>query len=399
MHESSQSKDQVIDPESIGSDIQSSLLLILQGVEDCTMRPTDLSRKLDVSRVMISRLINAIKKPDPFETLTRIPGPETLRSIVRSASQCGVSKTDADKALQLIDSFDELIREQYGTRTAMNAALSNANEHTREKFEQSSRYQVFKGMSQIVGVQSSLWLTVMMLTQNADDPHGVDISTIHGTTGLRRLRPDTPLRFVYGIPPEYEDRRQSPQRKDFDVSSFMMHQPAPLRVEEENGQIINIFSSDEFGKDALYDMFSEVYIPNGSNRYAKNGRSMRGTTVIPDVPVVTLVSDVILCDGIFDQIEPQLHVYTTIPRGGPDVEDPKRDVDRVPVTEELNELESDLSELEISEFPKYVDMVRYLCEKNRRSIDSLRVYRLRVQYPVFGFQYTIAFRVPEPPTT
>lgn len=356
------------------------------------MRPTDLSRKLNVSRVMISRLINAINKADPIETLTRIPGPETLRSIVRSAARCGVNRSDANNALRLIDAFDDLIRDQYGTRTAMNAALSSANEETREKFEQSSRYQVFKGMSQIVGAQSTLWLTTMMLTQNKEDEHSVDVSTIHGTSGLR---PDTPVRFVYGIPPEYVDRRQSPKRESFDVSSFMIHESAPLRVEEENGQIINIFSPEQVGKDALYDMFSEVFIPNGSYRYAKNGRSMRGTTVIPDIPVVTLVSDVILCDEIFDGIEPELFVYNTMPRGGADVEDPKRDVDRVPVTDELCELRGGLEELEISEFPKYVDMVRYLCEKNQRSLDSIRVYRLRVQYPVFGFQYTIAFRVPD----
>lgn len=397
MHNSTPTEDLHADPESIGQQIQGTMDQVLNNINGCSMRPTDIARKLDVSRVMVSRLINAIRKPDPIETLTRIPGPETLRSIVRAASTNGAGHETADRAMRLIDAFDVMIREQYGTRTAMNAALSGANENTLEKFEQSSRYQVFKGMSQIVGAQSSIWLTCMMMTQHKDDPSGIDISTIHGTSGLRRLRPDTPIRFVYGIPPEYEDRRQSPQRKDFDISSFMMHKPAPLRAEEENGQIINIFSPDQVGKDALYDMFSEVYIPNGSNRFARSGRSMRGTTVIPDIPVVTLVSDVVLCDGIFDGIEPSLFVYNTMPRGGADVEDPKRDVDRVPVSGELVELGGDLRALEIAEFPKYVDMVRYLCEKNQRSLDSLRVYRLRVQYPVFGFQYTIAFKVPEPP--
>lgn len=388
--------DQLRQPKAVGHDLQSALKKVLGDIEGCSMRPTDIARTLDVSRVMVSRLINAIKKPDPIETLTRIPGPETLRSIVRAASKAGVPSDEANKALTLIDAFDDLIREEYGTRTAMNAALSGANEKALEKFEQSSRYQVFKGMSQIVGARSSLWITCMMMTQNAENESGIDISTIHGTSGLRRLRPDTPIRFVYGIPPEYTDRRQSPQRKDFDITSFMVHEPAPLEVEEENGQIINNFNPEMGGKDALYDMFSEVYIPNGSCRYAGGGRTMRGTTVVPDLPVVTLVSDVVLCDGIFDGVDPELFVYNTMPRGGADIEDPKRDIDRVSTGEDLIEIE-DLSELELSEFPKYVDMVRYLCEKNRRSIDSVRVYRLRVQYPIFGFQYTIGFRAPDAP--
>lgn len=395
MRETIDCTDQIAEPKEVGHQLKTSLDRVLRDIDDCSMRPTDIARTLDVSRVMVSRLLSAIRKPDPVETLARIPGPETLRSIVRAAAQSGVDDKVANEALSLIDAFDLLIRDKYGTRAALNAALSDTNDQTREKFEQSSRYQVFKGMSQIVGAQSSLWVTCMMLTQNPDNPDGIDISTIHGTSGLRRLRPDSQVRFVYGIPPEYKDRRQSPRRADADISTFMVHEPAPLQVEEENGQIINIFSPELGGKDALYDMFSEVFIPNGSNRYASNGRTMRGTTVIPDVPVVTLVSDVILCDGIFEGIEPQLFTYNTMPRGGADVEDPKRDVDRVNTNDAITTLDHRLELLEVSEMPKYVDMIRYLCEKNMQSIDNVRVHRLRVQYPVYGFQYTIAYKVPE----
>jgi predicted transcriptional regulator len=395
MRESIDITDQIAEPKEVGQELQTALDRVLRDIDGCSMRPTDIARTLDVSRVMVSRLLSAIRKPDPVETLARIPGPETLRSIVRAAAESGVDAASAKDALALIDQFDLLIREKYGTRAALNAALSDTNHHTRKKFEQSSRYQVFKGMSQIVGAQSSLWVTCMMLTPNKENPDGIDITAIHGTSGLRRLRPDSEIRFVYGIPPEYKDRRQSPQRTDTDISSFMVHEPAPLQVEEENGQIINIFSPELGGKDALYDMFSEVYIPNGSNRYASNGRSMRGTTVIPDVPVVTLVSDVILCDDIFEKIKPQLFIYNTMPRGGADIEDPKRDVDRINTNDSIVHLDRSLESLEISEMPKYVDMVRYLCEKNRCPMDSIRVHRLRVQYPVYGFQYTIGFKVPE----
>ncbi|HCT45095.1 MAG TPA: hypothetical protein DF699_07775, partial [Phycisphaerales bacterium] len=189
-------------PDQIGQELATNLNLVLTEIEGCSMRPTDIARVLDTSRVMVSRLLSAIRKDDPIERLTRIPGPETLRSIVRAAGQHGVEAEHINAAEKAIEAFDELIREQFGTRSALNAALSNTNPNARSKFEQSSRYQVFKGMSQIVGAQSNLWLTTMMLTPSNDQPDGIDISTIHGTSGLRRLRPDTPIRFVYGVPPE-----------------------------------------------------------------------------------------------------------------------------------------------------------------------------------------------------
>lgn len=383
------------DPEIIGGNLQRSLDRVLQGIEGCTMRPTDIARTLALSRVMVSRLLSAIRKSDPIETLTRIPGPETLRSIVRSSADAGAADEHISQALNSIEAFDELIRVHFGTRSALNAALSNTNENARSKFEQASRYQIFKGMSQIVGAQSNLWLTCMMLTPSEGSPDAIDISTIHGTSGLRRLRPDTPIRFVYGVPPEYVDRRQSPVQRGTDLSSFLLHQSAPLRVDEENGQIINTFEPEVGGKDDLYDMFAEVYIPSGSNRYAAPGRSYRGTTVIPDVPTVTLVSDVILCDGIFDGIEPELFLYNTMPRGGADIEDPKRFIDRVKTNERLEYMGTGTDALEVSDFPAYRDMIGYLCEKNRRRPDLIRTYRLHIHYPVYGFQHTIAFQAPQ----
>lgn len=385
------------DPEIIAEELRKALRAVFDGLSVGGSSPTEVSRALDLSRVMVSRTMGALKKSAPSELLTSIPGPETIRSIVRASQQGGVEPARISVALRAIDEFDELIRGRFGTRSALNAALSGRNEHAREKFEQSSRYEVFKGMSQIVGAQSKLWLTTMMLVPNSETPSGIDIFTIHGTSGLRRLRPESPVRFVYGVPPEHVTLRQSPQRAEGELGSFFRYRPAPLNVHQENGQIINTFEPDVAGKAALYDMFAEVSIPNGSNRFASNGRTMRGTTVIPDIPVITLVSDVILCDDVFTGIEPELFVYNTMPRGGADIEDPKRDVDRLRTDDRIEDLGTGAENMGISEFPKYTRMVEYLCKKNGRSISNVRTHRLQVQYPVYGFQYTIAFRVPEQP--
>lgn len=382
------------EPDQIGRELQATLGDVLRAIPDCSARPTDIARALGVSRVMVSRLQGSIKKSNPVETLTRIPGPETLRSIARAAQKSGVPSAQVSPALKAVDRFDKLIRQQYGTRAALNAALSDANADTREKFEQASRYQVFKGMSQILGVQSNIWLTCMMLTPGKSGEHAVDVSTIHGTSGLRRLRPDMPIHFIYGIPPKYKDRRQSPKREHIDISAFLTHTAAPLEVVEANGQIINTFAPELGGKDDLYDMLAEVYIPGGSGRYAAPGRTKRGTTVIPDVPVVTLVSDVIIYGDIFEGITPELYVYNTMPKGGADIEDPQRDVDRVETNDAIEDLGSGLANLEIGDIPKYTDMVRYLCEKNGYAPEKFRTHRLQVQYPVYGFQYSIAYPVP-----
>ncbi len=358
------------------------------------MRPTDISRRLDVSRVMVGRVLRAIEKSGSIETLTSIPGPETLRQIMRAAEVSGVSSGHVQLAIWAIDSFDHLIRDQFGTRAAMSAALSVEHADQRERFEQASRYQAFKGMSQVLGVESKLWLTCMMMTPSKTSEDGIDVSTIHGTTGLRRLRPDTMVNFVYGTPPKYVSGRHIPERLDLDLSPYFSNTPAPLDVVEENGQIVNTFAPKVGGKDATYDMFAGVHVPNGSNRFAAPGRTCRGTVVIPDVPVVTLVSDVILHGDIFEGITPELLVYNTMGKGGADIEDPKRFIDRVDTNDEIVEIGRGIFEIGIQEVPKYELMVNYLCERTCYSPKDFRVHRVQIQYPVYGFQYAIVYKVP-----
>lgn len=385
----------VASPTRVGDGLRDTIGPVLREIPGCSMRPTDISRRLDVSRVMVGRVLRAVEKKNPIEILTSIPGPESLRLIVRAAELAGVSSSgQVQSAIEAIDAFDHLIRDQYGTRGALSAALSVDNADERGRFEQASRYQAFKGMSQVLGVESKTWLTCMMMTPSADSEHGIDISTIHGTTGLRRLRSDTSVNFVYGVPPKYVSGRQIPKRMDLDLSPYFTNIPAPLDVLEENGQIVNTFAPEVVGKDAIYDMFAGVHVKNGSNRFAAPGRTCRGTVVIPDVPVTSLVSDVILHGDIFEGIEPQLLVYNTMGRGGADIEDPKRFVDRVETNDEIVDLGTGLSNIKVTEIPKYQQMVRFLCEKTGFSPDSFRVHRLHIQYPVYGFQYAIVYKVP-----
>ena len=379
----------------VGEILGQSIERVLKGVPNCTMRPTDFSRTLNVSRVMVSRILTAIGKENSDELLTSIPGPETLRSVMRASEIAGVPHEHVRSALDAVDQFDHLIRNQYGTRAALNAALSVEHAHTRDKFEQSSRYQVFKGMSQILGVQSKVWMTCMLMTPSKADKNGIDISTIHGTSGLRRLRPDMPIMLAYGIPPKYRANRQSPEQLGLDLTEFFSHTPAPLTVVEENGQIINTFAPEIEGKDALYDMLASVHIPGGSNRFAAPGRTMRGTSVIPDVPVVTLISDVILHGDIFEGNDPSLFVYKTMGKGGADIEDSARDIDRVETNDEIVELGIGLANLGLADIPRYPEMVNHLCKQNGYDPSEFRTYRLQVQYPVYGFQYVIAFEVPQ----
>ncbi len=55
--------------------------------------------------------------------------------------------------------------------------------------------------------------------------------------------------------------------------------------------------------------------------------------------------------------------------------------------------------LRISEFPNYVEMMRYVFEKMRWEPEKFRAYRCQIAYPVYGSQIHMLFDAPEPPAT
>ncbi|MBO6514643.1 MAG: hypothetical protein JJ974_11825, partial [Phycisphaerales bacterium] len=54
-------------PHRVGVALRSTLKPVLKELPSCSMRPTDISRLLDVSRVMVGRVLSSIAKEDPIE--------------------------------------------------------------------------------------------------------------------------------------------------------------------------------------------------------------------------------------------------------------------------------------------------------------------------------------------
>ncbi|MFZ9882766.1 MAG: hypothetical protein ACO3QC_15355, partial [Phycisphaerales bacterium] len=58
-----------------------------------------LSARLKFSRVLISRILNALKREDPLETLQLLPGPESLRTFASGMGRLGVAAPRVKAAL------------------------------------------------------------------------------------------------------------------------------------------------------------------------------------------------------------------------------------------------------------------------------------------------------------
>ncbi len=383
----------------VGSRLAHSLQALLEAIPGAPHKPTPLSRRLGMNRVTTSRVLNAITQADACEVLQRLPGPESLRALTEGAARLSVEERLIEQAADAIRRFEELIREEFGTRGALNAAISPAHPETDLRFAQSSRYQAFKGMREVLGVSAETWLTCMLFAPDASSPDMLSISSIQGALGMRRLRPDVEVYFTSGRPRRPVEDPAALRAEPVDLSDLYTNQPAALETHVAGGQLVHRLAHYELGRRALVDMLIVSHEDRAARRYATAERPLGGAIVVPDVPVKTLLFDVLLHAGAFAGATPELFVYRCSPLGAANPCDASRDVDRVPTPERIESPTDAATRFDVQEIPHYAAMIERVARLASLEPQALRVFRFKILYPLYGFQYVMAFPAPQRPSS
>ncbi len=381
----------------LGNELADAYRRLLAAIPGAPHTPTALARQLGLSRVIVSKLVNALARSDPYEILDQVPGPESLRAITRAAAEFGLARDLIAPADRAVDAFATRIRDDFGTRSALSAAVTTQSPQSRFRFERASRYQVFLGLRQILGVEAKTWLTSMMFVPAPDDPARLAVTTIHGALAMRRLRPDVNVYFTFGPPPQATPEQHDVSRPPIELREFYTHPPAPLESQLIGGQLVHRLAHNRLGRRAAVDMLAVGHDARGSQRYATPQRPRGGVVVFPDVPVKTLICDALLDDDVFPGATPELVVYDPGSRGPANPADRARDIDRVVIPERIEALDKAESRFDVPEVPHYRAMVTRVCAQVRVDMARLRVFRLRMQYPVHNFQIVMAFDAPPQP--
>ncbi|MCC5823675.1 MAG: hypothetical protein LAT64_10920 [Phycisphaerales bacterium] len=381
--------------EELARDMVSGLSALIDSLPESGRGPSAVARALGVGRVPISRMLGAIRREPGAEILAMLPGPETLRQIVNGAAKRGADELLVSRAAACVERFDATIR-SFGTRAAFDATVSVREPGALERFEQAGRYQAFKGMGQVLGVEAETWLSTMILTPTPGRDIALDVTAVHGALGMRRLRPDITVSFTYGAPHEAVGTPGGSFDLAMDLSPYYTRDPAPLRSHERGGKVIHEFCPSEVGKHAVFDMLAGVHAPAHSKRFRDEKRTKRGVVVIPDVPVQTMIIDLLVGAGVFPGLEPELYLYNNVARGPADVEDAARFHDRI--TPSVRPEPIDPDDITLDNLPRYPEMLNRVCSRIGYNAGDLRGWRVRVPYPLYGFQWILAFEAPEAPT-
>jgi hypothetical protein len=392
---------------AIGDDLHRTLSAVLDAVPGSPHRPQELGRQLGLNRDISGRVLKATSRKDPLEVTHVIPGPESLRTLLRAASRKDVDPDSITAAEDAVGRFERFIRNEAGTRRALDAIISASLPGARKRFELASKQAVFKGMSQLKGIQAEAWLSTTLIAPSSENPLRHDVALLHGALGMQRLRPGVTVKFTYRELVDDDDDDQAEGGADsvltlgsMRVDQFFVRPPAKLEAHQAGNVMVYTLADDHLGPKAAADMLVVDHHPAVLDRYgAATARRKKGTFVAPDIPVKTLVFDALLHEDAYPGSEADLAIYDMGVEGAAMVNDMSRDIDRMDLHESIEFLGRDLRRFGAVEVPNYVDMLLHICQTYGWDASRFRGYRCSIQYPVVGWQFCMSFDPPPPPDT
>lgn len=365
--------------------------------------PVAMAKQVGVDKVLMSRVLKALRAGGTVEGLSAMPGPEPLRRLVTQGAAKGlIERALRARALAAIDGYERLIKETLGDRSRLDSLLSAWAPGARREFELRRKQAAFKALSQIRGVQADV-NHATVLVWPAADPARLDVAWVTGYLGLVRLRPGAPVHFASRRIAAGDAARRSlslsgepiDSAESMLVREFCGPRAAGLSATRVGDSIFYSLDEDALGAaDAANIVYAEVnrdeiqrYVPAGSGRRAHFFAEV-------NVPCSVLQYDVLIHRDLYAGAAPELYIYDTAFQGVASVNDRTRDVDRLDMLEACDELGAP-PRLLSPDVPRYRELIERAATGAGFDLGAAKGYRTRIDYPLYGSQVTLAFAATE----
>ena len=382
-----------------GEDLLKGFVRVLDQIPGGDSGPQQLAKELGVDKVLASRILKAMRAPDPMSVIHRVPGPEPMRRLLKASSKCGVNRDDLVSANSAVDRYESLIRSEIGDRSALEAILSAWVPEARREFELRRKQAAFRAMSQLKGAQVDVYAETAILYPN-EDGEQIDIIWIKAVIGLHRLRPGVQVKFTSRRQVEHHDQRTTCTLagEPIDgVSSTVLDayssSPTPeLEIQKAGETIHYLLNEDSFGVSSSINLVTcdvnraEIprYMPKERNRKAWAASEI-------SIPSRRGHFDMLVHKDLYTQSFPELRIYDTTINGQADVNDPARDVDQFDLLESIENLGTGINRFGSSHVPNYRQMIDDVCAQLNYETEALRGYRCITEYPIYGSQIAMVF--------
>ncbi len=393
--------------KEVGAELLEALISLVS-TDGRLPRPTDLSRVWSLDQTLCVRTCSALRNDDPLRALHQLPATGSLRTVLEAGRARGVAANVCGRAGEAIDHLEDAIASLGGRKSNLDTLIGSQLVDAREKIEATSKQSIFRGMSNLLGLQNDVVLTTFFVYPSVDSDEWCDELAIYGSHGLRRLRPELTI-LVGGRVLSGESDQDLPQAEQvlhggrLDRSGYsvalksLSTDPFPeVDLVADGKRLLYTLPGDDAGESRELSMFFASIDKNASPRYRRREMLAAPFVFLPRNPSKDMLLDVFVHPDVWRGVVPRLEINRGQNLLTP-TEAPSRGIDRHDFCESLHSLGTDPRGMAFKPFPRYGDLVATVCEHADLELAEFRHYRLYVKYPVVALSYGIYFQLPDRP--
>mgnify|MGYP001129106597 CR=1 FL=1 len=356
-------------------------------------RPQDLARTFSLNKNLTWKVSRLIGSDDPALALRFVPGAAGLRK-VREALAGRVpagTLSDLDASLKR---FDRMVAVHAGDRGSLELLVQgDACDRVDPEAHEQARRQAFQGNSAIWGVQARVQHSVQILAPNADLPDQVDVCTLGGLHGFRRMRAETTWLLFSSEQYEVGDGarhvpRGEPLRGGEGPQALLLpdhcSEPTPkLEVSERDRSRRVELPPGPIGNLGQMTVCFGVVDRQAGDRVADRADDPReraevGVNLL--TPCELLQLDVLLHDDLRWNLQPRIELFGRI-EGRANLADREREGRRIPFGEPLIQLGRGAACTASAAVPRNVELIEQALNGFGWDASRFRAWRFTLPFP------------------
>jgi hypothetical protein len=369
--------------------------------------PQDVARKLRLNKTLTWNVARLLQAADELAAVSHVPGSSSLEKVIQATARHGAEASLVAKARDAVRDFHTMIEAHAGDRATLDLIIDGSGDEANGRLEL-SRKLAFRGNSGLYGVQARTRVVCNFLAPHPSDPERLDMATISGYVGFRRLRPGVrwPIFMVrawsQGQDPlvgngwePIEPSESAPQGFPV-IESFTRGSTPAIDVIATSEGRDYVLREGPVGNEGAFDCFWGDAMRGAASRYADQQGDVGEFGAAITAPVEQLVSDIIVHRDLDFARKPELFVFSQIfphgrPTGGKD------DPTLLPIRQTPVDLPGSPPLVNTALVPHYAQLVQKVYARMGWNADEFRGTRLVMEYPPLGSNVILRFALPAKP--
>ena len=390
---------------SVLEQLQTALADLLAASPEHVRRPTDVEEVFGVDYRLSWQVFRIANSKNPLAAGAHVPARVSMKKLLKAAARRRVPRAIIDRVNAAFDDFERFVETDAGDRATMDSMLGALLPEERDKHELLIKQAAFKAMGHIIGVSMEADISTTFRVPSGDG-RGIDTAALQGHLGLRRVRSGAPIVFING---DVNPRETTTFSLDGDLvmgsgnpllSQFCSSPLPQFDKREEGGCVYYSVSGNDVGLRSAIDLFMASRRAGAAGRYhVPNEKTHASHAYWLDCPSKRATIDYFIHRDLYPGVQPELAIYDMANVGVvTKFNDPNRERHKLQLHETIRPLGMGLANAKLSHVPRYIEMLECVCAKLRWDPADFRAYRLDVQYPVYGAEYLVGFKMPEAPS-